>query len=45
MDPLFQAIIKHIPAPRAKEGEGFQVLVANLDYSDYLCRIAFGKIH
>jgi GTP-binding protein len=45
MDPLFQAIIKHIPAPRAKEGEGFQVLVANLDYSDYLGRIAFGKIH
>jgi GTP-binding protein len=45
MDPLFQAIIKHIPAPRAKEGEGFQVLVANLDYSDYLGRIAFGKIY
>ena len=25
-------------------GEGFQLLVANLDYSDYLGRIAFGKI-
>ncbi|MGA3163311.1 MAG: translational GTPase TypA [Verrucomicrobiota bacterium] len=44
MVPLFDAIIKHIPPPRAKAGEGFQILVANLDYSDYLGRIAFGKI-
>jgi GTP-binding protein len=44
MEPLFEMIIKHIPPPRAKAGEGFQVLVANLDYSDYLGRIAFGKI-
>jgi len=44
MEPLFDAITKHIPPPRAKAGEGFQVLVANLDYSDYLGRIAFGKI-
>jgi GTP-binding protein len=45
MEPLFDAIVKHIPPPRAKAGVGFQVLVANLDYSDYLGRIAFGKIH
>ena len=45
MEPLFDAIVKHIPPPRAKAGEGFQVLVANLDYSDYLGRIAFGKIY
>lgn len=44
MEPLFDAIVKHIPPPRAKAGVGFQVLVANLDYSDYLGRIAFGKI-
>ncbi len=44
MEPLFEAIVKHIPAPRAKAGDGFQILVANLDYSDYLGRIAFGKI-
>ncbi|MGO9477935.1 MAG: translational GTPase TypA, partial [Limisphaerales bacterium] len=44
MEPLFDAIIKYIPPPRAKAGDGFQVLVANLDYSDYLGRIAFGKI-
>src|ERR671938_976408 len=45
MEPLFDAIIKHIPPPRAKAGVGFQMLVANLDYSDYLGRIAFGKIY
>ena len=44
MEPLFDAIVKHIPPPRAKAGDGFQFLVANLDYSDYLGRIAFGKI-
>jgi GTP-binding protein len=45
MEPLFDAITKHIPPPRAKAGDGFQMLVANLDYSDYLGRIAFGKIY
>ncbi|MFO1459363.1 MAG: translational GTPase TypA [Verrucomicrobiota bacterium] len=45
MEPLFDAIVKHIPPPRARAGEGFQLLVANLDYSDYLGRIAFGKIY
>ena len=43
MEPLFEAIVKHIPPPRAYAGD-FKMLVANLDYSDYLGRIAFGKI-
>ena len=45
MKPLFDAIVKYIPPPHAKAGVGFQLLVANLDYSDYLGRIAFGKIY
>jgi GTP-binding protein len=45
MEPLFDAIVKYVPPPRAHAGEGFQLLVANLDYSDYLGRIAFGKIY
>jgi GTP-binding protein len=45
MEPLFEAIIKRIPPPRAHAGVEFKMLVANLDYSDYLGRIAFGKIH
>ena len=44
MEPLYETIAKHIPPPRAQAGEGFQLLVANLDYNDYLGRIAFGKI-
>jgi GTP-binding protein len=45
MEPLFDAIVKHIPPPRAHAGQEFKMLVANLDYSDYLGRIAFGKIY
>jgi GTP-binding protein len=44
MEPLFEAIVNHIPPPRANASDGFQILVSNLDYSDYLGRIAFGKI-
>jgi len=44
MEPLFDSIIKHIPPPRAQASTGFKLLVANLDYSDYLGRIALGKI-
>ena len=44
MEPLFELIVNQIPPPRAHAGEGFRMLAANLDYSDYLGRIAFGKI-
>ncbi len=44
MEPLFDAIIRHIPAPRAFASVHFKMLVANLDYNDYIGRIAFGKI-
>src|SRR2546426_2810587 len=45
MEPLFDTIISKIPPPRAHAGVEFKMLVANLDYSDYLGRIAFGKIY
>ena len=42
--PLFEALIAHIPPPTAA-GEGpLQLLIANLDYSDYLGRLAIGRI-
>ncbi|HET9374529.1 MAG TPA: translational GTPase TypA [Chthoniobacterales bacterium] len=44
MEPLFQAIIKHIPSPPKSEQSYFQFLVSNLDYSDYLGRLAFGRV-
>jgi GTP-binding protein len=44
MEPLFEAIIRHIPSPPKVPETRFQMLVSNLDYSDYLGRLAFGRI-
>ena len=44
LTPLFDAIIEHVPPPPAPKVSYFQMLVANLDYSDYLGRIAYGRI-
>src|ERR1700730_10873774 len=42
--PLFDAIIKHTPAPTGNGEAILQMLVANLDYSDYLGRLAIGRV-
>jgi GTP-binding protein len=42
--PLFQAIIDHIPAPAVDKDGPFLMQVANLDGSDYLGRIAVGRV-
>jgi GTP-binding protein len=44
MTPLFEAIVKHVPPPPTSPEPFFQMLVSNLDYSDYLGRIALGRI-
>ncbi|HEY4255662.1 MAG TPA: translational GTPase TypA [Candidatus Udaeobacter sp.] len=44
MTPLFEAIVKHVPSPKILSEPFFQMLVSNLDYSDYLGRIALGRI-
>ena len=44
MTPLFEAIVKHIPPPTIATEPFFQMLVSNLHYSDYLGRIALGRI-
>jgi GTP-binding protein len=44
IEPLFDAIINLIPPPKADPDSEFKLLVSNLDYSDYLGRIALGKI-
>lgn len=43
MKPLFDAIIKHIPAPKAKS-QHLQFLTTSLDHSDFLGPIAIGRI-
>lgn len=45
MKPLFDAIVRHIPAPPGDPEEPAQLLVSLLDYNDYLGRIAIGRIH
>ncbi|HXZ37986.1 MAG TPA: translational GTPase TypA [Thermodesulfobacteriota bacterium] len=44
LTPLFQAILDKIPPPVYDPDEPFQMLVADLDYSDYLGRLAVGKV-
>jgi GTP-binding protein len=44
MTPLFDAIVEHVPPPKISSEPFFQMLVSNLDYSDYLGRIALGRI-
>jgi GTP-binding protein len=42
--PLFDAVVDHVPPPRGNPDAPLQLLVANLDSSDYLGRIAIGRI-
>ena len=42
--PLFDAIVDHVPPPKGNPATGLQMLVANLDSSDYLGRIAIGRV-
>src|SRR3984893_16663204 len=42
--PLFEAILEHTPQPKGDPEAVLQLLVANLDYSDYLGRLAIGRV-
>ncbi|MGH9943760.1 MAG: translational GTPase TypA [Pyrinomonadaceae bacterium] len=42
--PLFEQIVETIPAPRAVRDDSLQLLVANLDYNEYVGRLAIGRI-
>ncbi|MBE2215999.1 MAG: translational GTPase TypA [Opitutaceae bacterium] len=44
MTPLFETILEHVPPPFAKPNEPFHMLVSNIDWNDYVGRIAVGKI-
>ncbi|MFN4269642.1 MAG: translational GTPase TypA [Thermosynechococcus sp.] len=45
MQPLFEAIVRHIPPPVGSPDAPLQLQVTTLDYSEYLGRIVIGKIH
>lgn len=41
---LFEMVLEHIPAPKVDLEAPFQMLVTNLDYSEYLGRIVLGRV-
>lgn len=45
MQPMFEAILRHVPAPVGDPEKPLQLQVTTLDYSEYLGRIVIGKIH
>ena len=44
MKPLFETVIKHIPAPTGDEDAPPQVLISTIDYNEYVGRIGVGKV-
>ena len=44
LQPLFEQIVDSIPPPRELRADSLQLLVANLDYNDYVGRLAIGRI-
>lgn len=43
MNPLFDAILEHVPVPTQQDSK-LRLLITNLDYSEYLGRIAIGRV-
>jgi GTP-binding protein len=44
LQPLFESIVKTVPVPQGDPAGPLQILVANLDYSDYLGRLAIARV-
>jgi GTP-binding protein len=44
LTPLFDAILTHVPPPPQGESDHLQMLVDNLDYDDYVGRLAIGRV-
>jgi GTP-binding protein len=42
--PLLDAILAHVPAPQGEPDGALQFLVSNIDYDDYIGRIAIGRV-
>ena len=44
LEPLLDAVLEHVPPPRSQEEAPFQMLVADLGYSEFLGRLAIGRV-
>lgn len=45
LEPLLDAIVRHVPPPPGEPDGPFQMLVTTIDYNDYLGRLGIGRIH
>lgn len=44
MKPLFETVLKYIPAPEGDENAPLQTLISTIDYNEYVGRIGVGKV-
>lgn len=44
LKPLFDLVLKHVPAPKINPTQDFQMLISNLSYSEYVGRLSIGRI-
>ena len=44
LKPLFEAILKYVPAPKGEEDAPMQMLISTIDYNDYVGRIGIGRV-
>ena len=44
MEPLFEAILKYVPAPQGDPDGPLQILFSNIDYDDFVGRIGIGRV-
>src|SRR5207247_2238855 len=44
LKPLYDAVLQHVPPPEVEPEAPLQMLVVTLDYSDYVGRIAIGRV-
>ena len=44
MQPLFETVVENIPAPQADTEGEFRMLISNIDWDNYVGRVAVGKV-
>lgn len=44
LQPLFDTILDHVPAPEGDADGDLQILVSSIDYNEYVGRIAVGRV-
>ncbi len=45
IEPVFDAVVKYIPAPKVNEGKPLQMLTVNLSYDNYKGKVAVGRVY